>query len=223
MDLFHINEQYRKFYSFHKKSKKNIPSNHIDSCGTYVLHGNQNDLDLLKIFSGGMDAKDFNVYFKFIVENMPIGNMKIIVQMEEKMYPVFFYECGDTVAISMESRYNEAFSYFAIACLYNTLKGLSERNTYLAMQEVEYKNKRTGRVVPDEIIYVSREKGVRKIYPIFKNEIIWKHSWSVMGHWRSIKSIGKNRDGIRCVVGKTWVNPSIKGDGPFIEKTRVVS
>lgn len=223
IDLFHIDEMYRKFYSHHRKSKKTIPSSHIDICSTYVLSGKQEDLDLLNVFSNGMSAKEFEVYFKFIVENMPISNLKIIVELKGEIYPVFFYQCGDTIAISIESKYNQSFSYFALACLYNTIKRLSEKNTYIASQSVEYKNKRTGKIIPSEIIYVSREKELKKVYPIFNSEIVWKHSWSVMGHWRSCRSIGKNRDGVRCVIGKTWVNPSVKGNGPFIEKTRVVS
>ncbi len=53
----------------------------------------------------------------------------------------------------------------------------------------------------------------------------WTHRWEVRGHWRLVDGIGKDREGVYCVSGFTWVSPFLKGpEGlPFIQKTRVVT
>lgn len=56
--------------------------------------------------------------------------------------------------------------------------------------------------------------------------IDWSHRWWCRGHWRSLpNTIGKNRDGVYCVMGKTWVTEHEVGpkDKPLIKKTRIVA
>jgi hypothetical protein len=55
-------------------------------------------------------------------------------------------------------------------------------------------------------------------------KVDWKHQWRVRGHWRKISQnmIGKDREGNYAIVGHTWVKDFIKGDGPLIEKTRII-
>lgn len=55
--------------------------------------------------------------------------------------------------------------------------------------------------------------------------INWSHQWEVMGHWRKIQGLGKDRDGKYEVSGLTWVLPHIKGNEnePLIIKKRVLS
>lgn len=55
-------------------------------------------------------------------------------------------------------------------------------------------------------------------------KIDWQHQWRVRGHWRKIspQMIGKDREGEYCIVGRTWVKDFVKGDGPLIEKTRII-
>lgn len=36
--------------------------------------------------------------------------------------------------------------------------------------------------------------------------------WWVRGHWRDFKGIGKDRNGVRRIKGKTWVVPHTKKD-----------
>jgi hypothetical protein len=45
-----------------------------------------------------------------------------------------------------------------------------------------------------------------------------------MGHWREVKGIGKNRDGVYGVSGKTWVLSYVKNDvaGDPINKIRYI-
>jgi hypothetical protein len=55
--------------------------------------------------------------------------------------------------------------------------------------------------------------------------IIWTHRWWSRGHWRDLQGrVGKDRAGDYCIVGKTWVIESVKGDPemPIINKVRVV-
>jgi hypothetical protein len=54
--------------------------------------------------------------------------------------------------------------------------------------------------------------------------IDWSHQWEVMGHWRRVKGIGKDRNGSYTQVGYTWVEPHIKGpeNKPFVKKKRLV-
>lgn len=56
-------------------------------------------------------------------------------------------------------------------------------------------------------------------------EIDWSHRWDVMGHWRKVNSIGKDRSGSYTIKGYTWVVPHVKGpeDMPLIQKTRLIN
>ena len=53
----------------------------------------------------------------------------------------------------------------------------------------------------------------------------WSHRWEVMGHWRKIEGLGKNRAGEYVLSGLTWVNPHAKGPEhlPLVPKLRSVS
>lgn len=55
------------------------------------------------------------------------------------------------------------------------------------------------------------------------HDVDWKHRWTVRGHWRNIRGVGKDQEGTP-VIGKTWVKDCIKGpeDKPLVNKTRVV-
>lgn len=50
----------------------------------------------------------------------------------------------------------------------------------------------------------------------------WSHKWEVMGHWRKIDGIGKDKLGEYVVRGQTWVKPHEKGKGDLVKKTRLV-
>lgn len=56
-------------------------------------------------------------------------------------------------------------------------------------------------------------------------EIDWSHRFEVRGHWRRTAALGKDREGIYCVEGYTWVREHVRGPEhvPLIKKTRVVS
>lgn len=53
----------------------------------------------------------------------------------------------------------------------------------------------------------------------------WTYSWITRGHWRKETPgfLGKDRDGIRNQIGRTWVNEAIKNKGlPFINPLRII-
>lgn len=52
--------------------------------------------------------------------------------------------------------------------------------------------------------------------------IEWSHSWEVMGHWRKVSGIGKDRHGKYGTKGLTWVVPYIKGKGELVKKMRSI-
>lgn len=42
------------------------------------------------------------------------------------------------------------------------------------------------------------------------SQVNWSHAFWVMGHWREISGIGKDREGNYSMVDKTWVIPHVK-------------
>lgn len=59
---------------------------------------------------------------------------------------------------------------------------------------------------------------------ITKRNIDFSHRWEVMGHWRKIDGLGKNRGGEYTTQGYTWVIPHVRGpeDKMLVKKTRVI-
>jgi hypothetical protein len=76
----------------------------------------------------------------------------------------------------------------------------------------------------NEIVRIVPKSEHQTAKPMFSREIDWSHRWEVMGHWRKINGIGKDRSGQYCVSGMTWVVPHEKGpEGKvLVKKTRVI-
>jgi len=75
------------------------------------------------------------------------------------------------------------------------------------------------------VVHVSNQSKSRKSDPSYagiKGVINWSHQWSVRGHWRRTKGLGKDRAGDYTVANFTWVKSHVKGDGDEINKTRIV-
>lgn len=71
------------------------------------------------------------------------------------------------------------------------------------------------------ITYVTHKRYVNS-NPTYR-ELEWTHCFSVSGHWRKVKNIGKDRNGDYCVDGYTWVKPCEKNKHlPKIDKLRVL-
>lgn len=59
---------------------------------------------------------------------------------------------------------------------------------------------------------------------MYSSKIDWSHRWEVMGHWRKIDGIGKDREGEYKVRGFTWIIPHVRGpeDKKIVKKIRVI-
>jgi len=77
------------------------------------------------------------------------------------------------------------------------------------------------------IIHITPKSQKEKYVANTLKQIDWTFRWTQRGHWRDIgsDSLGKDRRGVYCIPGKTWVIEGIKGpkDKPLIRKTRLVS
>lgn len=71
------------------------------------------------------------------------------------------------------------------------------------------------------IVHPNPQKTIQKYNGI---PIDWSHRWSVRGHWRKVRGLGKDRNDDYSVSGYTWVHDHIRGPEkkPLIKKTRVV-
>jgi hypothetical protein len=62
------------------------------------------------------------------------------------------------------------------------------------------------------------------LLPAFGGHIDYTHRFEVEGHWRVVSGVGKDREGVYQVAGRTWVVPHTRGpeDAPLIPKIRVL-
>ncbi len=83
------------------------------------------------------------------------------------------------------------------------------------LQSREYKIAKTlnrrgrmykGALTPQSFSYIYKTK-VEVSEAVESNPVEWTHCWDVMGHYRKLDGIGRNRKGIRCEKGRTWVTP----------------
>lgn len=75
-----------------------------------------------------------------------------------------------------------------------------------------------------QVVYVASKKEYLATVSQDRKPINWSHRWLVRGHWRKNDTIGKDREGVYCVHGFTWVTDHEKGpDGAvLINKVRIV-
>lgn len=77
----------------------------------------------------------------------------------------------------------------------------------------------------NQIIHVVPKKRKKEsTTPLFGGVIDWSHRWEVRGHWRKTEGLGKDRAGLYCVSGFTWVKEHEKGpeERPLVKKIRVI-
>lgn len=124
-------------------------------------------------------------------------------------------------------RYRQMFSFqnfcddIAIDSLGHLLLTLNEKDSVMSKSRPSLKT-RSGQDIIVPIVYVSDKKTINKFQALESTPIEWTHSWEVIGHWRTIKGLGKDQQGNRTVEGKTWVSACVKGDGELIKKVRVL-
>lgn len=61
------------------------------------------------------------------------------------------------------------------------------------------------------ILHIAMKKEQKSYCKSLGKEIEWTHRWEVMGHWRRVATVGKDRFGNYGVKGFTWVVPHTKG------------
>lgn len=117
----------------------------------------------------------------------------------------------------------EEFWKLAHAKFYLTI--LYNRKCEVGMTRVPVKVTKKGRdpEFVKRLVVISNKKSIKNEFKSF-GKIDWKHQWRVRGHWRKISPnmVGKDREGEYVIVGNTWVKDFIKGEGPLIEKTRII-
>jgi hypothetical protein len=76
----------------------------------------------------------------------------------------------------------------------------------------------------NSVIHVTPKKYTGNVTSIRGREIDWSHRWTVRGHWRKVKGVGKDRLGNYVVNGFTWIESFTKGpdDMPLVKKQRLV-
>jgi hypothetical protein len=86
------------------------------------------------------------------------------------------------------------------------------------------KSRRLVKIKDLVIVAPKKQQGVVAASVGATREVDWSHRWDVMGHWRKIAGIGKDRSGHYSMKGYTWVVPHVKGpEGkPCVAKARVV-
>lgn len=75
-----------------------------------------------------------------------------------------------------------------------------------------------------EVIHVRPRGGRGKTPPQLGGRMDWAYRWEVMGHWRRISGVGKDRGGARTMPGVTWIVPHVRGpaDKPVVPKIRQI-
>ena len=99
---------------------------------------------------------------------------------------------------------------------------LNDKKNGFAFCNYNKLERHTGNRLIKDIVYCDRVKSlkVNKV-KIDSKPFKYSHLFDVRGHWRAIKSIGKNPGGEYVVSGATWVRPCKKGIGEYHKKTRV--
>lgn len=219
---------FRKSYNEAKKILTPIDS--IDKYENYIIgmddiSGSKNIAVSMSTMTGRILFDDN--YARDFLNNMPINNILVSVLTSKGVINYSFINLGDRLYTEREG-YNGSSEHnildnVVVFEMYHIVKKISENKIYCYMENVEYKRKRDGRLMTNKIVLFSLDRK-RVSYPFTEvNKIDWKHSWSVVGHWRAVERIGKNRHGEYCEIGRTWVNPCLKGNGDFIKKTRMAA
>lgn len=84
-----------------------------------------------------------------------------------------------------------------------------------------------------KVIYVNSVKSLNPedepalgIFKKMQEHKEFTHRFEVSAHWRKMKdpeSLGLNRAGVRCVVGRTWIKKHERGTGDLVVKTRILN
>lgn len=153
--------------------------------------------------------------------------------IKDKLYllPYFFSVMGDKLGVG-SSPLEESYNFLCE----NTYKIASEVLSNTHNKTIHFADNNTsinvrGRIAgkftkvkyyPKDVIYIGKKTEVKKA--LGTRKIINKpdYAYEVMGHWRKIDTLGKDRQGNRTVRGFTWVKAYTKGSGEVMRKVRIV-
>lgn len=156
------------------------------------------------------------LYYYTVYQHLGNGvHRKLLEATQGFMFPVQAYA-------------HDGITYAALKIVVSAVKHLNTGRLFRDSEaSVKIKTKTsTGKKVHkiNEIIYVGSPKAAR-VTSVSGKTLEYSHQFEVRGHWRSIStnSIGKDRNGKRCTIGRTWVSDFVKGDkeAPLISKIRV--
>jgi len=145
--------------------------------------------------------------FNFFVLNANLQNSTLKILNINKSEPLYGFLLGYLSRLLTSALYDK-----------NTMVG-EEYNHKIKGEDIFGKKKIH---IINKVVYISPKERAKSIHPSPGKKINWTHKWEVRGHWRRIKSIGKNRDGEYIISGFTWVKDFVKGDGELVVKSRVV-
>jgi len=118
---------------------------------------------------------------------------------------------------------NSNYDFCSYEVLLGFLKAISSKD--IRKGKSNYKQKvydQEGNKIIKRTVFISNKKYIPETELRSNSTINWSHQWEVMGHWRRVKRLGKDRAGDYCVNGFTWVDNFIKGEGNLIKKPRIV-
>lgn len=224
-----IHDKYVKAFNVHKKSF-NIVGPITDVSYYYV------DFDIACSFIS--DSYLNPEILIDVCDYMPTRNITGIIKMDGKYFKgkhtdisfsLFTHENENgkkETRMTLDIDFNEFtilgdnVEDFGATIVQYILQNLASKETLIAKKEI--KTIRAGREKIIPICFISSKKYTSDYDRKLGEPLDWKHSWQVIGHWRNISGIGKDRDGYYNQTGRTWVIPCVKGEGELIKKVRAI-
>jgi hypothetical protein len=224
LKLFYCNFDYTQIINFERKEKiLNIPFDkiwienpNIKLNNGFMLQGvgivEENPERQIIYFVTEKQEENQKIFY---CGNFSASNYFLGFGQEKNKEAQFFYEnvCNNVFEwlLFFETKLKKENIIFTE----NTEKIVKKYRIKRELKKIKYK--------PSEIIYISSKKDFKKLNT--NNKIINKpqYAYEVMGHWRKINTIGKDRQGKRIVKGFTWVIPYKKGQGELMRKIRIIN
>lgn len=158
---------------------------------------------------------------------LPTRNTMLKVIKEDGGFEYLLYVADKNLALvdTYSTTHKEEVSQAKLKLIiyYLAFKLQNKKSTMIYKENIKDRSI-SGKEKPIEVIYLSDKKYIKEFESTVLNgrKVEWKHCWEVMGHWRKIEGIGKDRDGEYNQHGRTWVNPCVKGEGDLIKKVRII-
>jgi hypothetical protein len=137
-------------------------------------------------------------------------------------------DCASTIRVSLEKQNinKECEIHKFIILLLRNMAG--SKNIGIEKVNIHIKRKENGIKKIHKIktiIHVGKKNKLTEYEKKEHKKLDYSHRFEVMGHWRKVDVIGKNRNGEYNVNGYTWVVNHVRGDEskPLVIKKRIVA